>query len=135
MRAQGIIDLQIFIHDAHLPQYANDDKISTLEVAHEIFFAIFNFAGSFGIDDAMFALARAGMKINGVLDRLPACCFHELCRYEGSDSSRRERTSQAPRGHPLGSTACQGHGKRAGTAWTSPAAEEVDSHSVTQGRL
>ena len=34
----------------------------------EIYFAIFTFAGSSGIDDAMLALARGGMKIKGVLD-------------------------------------------------------------------
>lgn len=34
----------------------------------EIFFAIFTFAGSSAIDDAMLALARGGMKIKGVLD-------------------------------------------------------------------
>lgn len=34
----------------------------------EIFFAIFTFAGSSGIDDAMLALARGGMKIKGVFD-------------------------------------------------------------------
>ncbi|MBA2768052.1 MAG: hypothetical protein H0U35_02760 [Sporichthyaceae bacterium] len=33
-----------------------------------IFFAIFTFAGSSGIDDAMLALARGGMKIKGVFD-------------------------------------------------------------------
>jgi phosphatidylserine/phosphatidylglycerophosphate/cardiolipin synthase-like enzyme len=34
----------------------------------EILFAIFTFAGSSGIDDAMLALARGGMKIKGVFD-------------------------------------------------------------------
>ncbi len=34
----------------------------------ETYFAIFTFAGSSGIDDAMLALARGGMKIKGVLD-------------------------------------------------------------------
>ncbi len=34
----------------------------------EILFAIFTFAGSSGIDDAMLALARGGMKIKGALD-------------------------------------------------------------------
>lgn len=34
----------------------------------EIYFAMFTFAGSSGIDDAMLALARGGMKIKGALD-------------------------------------------------------------------
>ncbi|MDR7252518.1 phosphatidylserine/phosphatidylglycerophosphate/cardiolipin synthase-like enzyme [Nocardioides sp. BE266] len=40
-----------------------------LKGTKEITFAIFTFAGSSGIDDAMLALARGGMKIRGVLDR------------------------------------------------------------------
>lgn len=40
-----------------------------LKGTEEITFAIFTFAGSSGIDDAMLALARGGMKIRGVLDR------------------------------------------------------------------
>lgn len=39
-----------------------------LKGSREIYFAIFTFAGSSGIDDAMLALARGGMKIKGVLD-------------------------------------------------------------------
>ncbi|MGH7315320.1 MAG: phospholipase D-like domain-containing protein, partial [Candidatus Rokuibacteriota bacterium] len=35
----------------------------------ECFFAIFTFAGSSGIDDALLAMARGGMKVHGVLDR------------------------------------------------------------------
>jgi phosphatidylserine/phosphatidylglycerophosphate/cardiolipin synthase-like enzyme len=34
----------------------------------EIWFAIFTFAGSSGIDDTMLALARGGVKIRGLLD-------------------------------------------------------------------
>lgn len=40
-----------------------------LKGTEEITFAIFTFAGSSGIDDAMLALARGGMRIRGVLDR------------------------------------------------------------------
>jgi phosphatidylserine/phosphatidylglycerophosphate/cardiolipin synthase-like enzyme len=40
-----------------------------LKGTEEITFAIFTFAGSSGIDDAMLTLARGGMKIRGVLDR------------------------------------------------------------------
>jgi phosphatidylserine/phosphatidylglycerophosphate/cardiolipin synthase-like enzyme len=40
-----------------------------LKGAKEVFFAIFTFAGSSGIDDTMVALARGGMKITGVVDR------------------------------------------------------------------
>jgi phosphatidylserine/phosphatidylglycerophosphate/cardiolipin synthase-like enzyme len=39
-----------------------------LKGAREIAFAIFTFAGSSGIDDAMLALARGGVKLRGVLD-------------------------------------------------------------------
>jgi phosphatidylserine/phosphatidylglycerophosphate/cardiolipin synthase-like enzyme len=39
-----------------------------LKGTSEIYFAIFTFAGSSGIDDAMLALARGGMTIRGVLD-------------------------------------------------------------------
>ena len=39
-----------------------------LKGSKEIYFAIFTFAGSSGIDDAMLALAGGGMKIKGVLD-------------------------------------------------------------------
>lgn len=39
-----------------------------LKGSREIYFAIFTFAGSSGIDDAMLALARGGMTIKGVLD-------------------------------------------------------------------
>jgi phosphatidylserine/phosphatidylglycerophosphate/cardiolipin synthase-like enzyme len=35
----------------------------------ECYFAIFTFAGSSGIDDALLAMARGGMKVYGVLDR------------------------------------------------------------------
>jgi len=39
-----------------------------LKGAKECYFAIFTFAGSSGIDDAMLALARGGMKLRGALD-------------------------------------------------------------------
>ena len=40
-----------------------------LKGTREVFFAIFTFAGSSGIDDAMLSLARGGMKLTGVVDR------------------------------------------------------------------
>ena len=40
-----------------------------LKGSQEVLFAIFTFSGSSGIDDAMIALARSGMKIRGVVDR------------------------------------------------------------------
>jgi phosphatidylserine/phosphatidylglycerophosphate/cardiolipin synthase-like enzyme len=46
-----------------------------LKGTREIYFAIFTFAGSSGIDDAMLALARSGMTIKGVLD--PAQANHD----------------------------------------------------------
>lgn len=39
-----------------------------LKGSNEVYFAIFTFAGSSGIDDTMLALARGGMKIKGALD-------------------------------------------------------------------
>jgi phosphatidylserine/phosphatidylglycerophosphate/cardiolipin synthase-like enzyme len=36
---------------------------------HELWFAIFTFNGSSGVDDALLALARGGVKIKGTLDR------------------------------------------------------------------
>jgi phosphatidylserine/phosphatidylglycerophosphate/cardiolipin synthase-like enzyme len=39
-----------------------------LKGTRECYFAIFTFAGSSGIDDAMLALARGGMQLHGVLD-------------------------------------------------------------------
>jgi hypothetical protein len=39
-----------------------------LKGARECYFAIFTFAGSSGIDDAMLALARGGMQLKGALD-------------------------------------------------------------------
>jgi phosphatidylserine/phosphatidylglycerophosphate/cardiolipin synthase-like enzyme len=39
-----------------------------LKGSRECYFGIFTFAGSSGIDDAMLAMARGGMKIKGVLD-------------------------------------------------------------------
>lgn len=43
-----------------------------LKGTREIVFAIFTFAGSSAIDDAMLALARGGMQVRGVLDRAQA---------------------------------------------------------------
>ena len=43
-----------------------------LKGTEEVVFAIFTFAGSSAIDDAMLALARGGMKVRGVLDRTQA---------------------------------------------------------------
>jgi phosphatidylserine/phosphatidylglycerophosphate/cardiolipin synthase-like enzyme len=40
-----------------------------LKGSREVWFAIFTFAGSSGIDDTMVSLARGGMKITGVVDR------------------------------------------------------------------
>jgi phosphatidylserine/phosphatidylglycerophosphate/cardiolipin synthase-like enzyme len=39
-----------------------------LKCSHRLDFAVFTFAGSSGIDDALLMLHRAGVKINGVLD-------------------------------------------------------------------
>ncbi|MGH2385315.1 MAG: phospholipase D-like domain-containing protein, partial [Candidatus Limnocylindria bacterium] len=40
-----------------------------LKGSTDCYFAIFTFAGSSGIDDALLAMARGGMQIRGVLDR------------------------------------------------------------------
>ncbi len=53
------------------PEHAPELEImkQMLKGAREVYFAIFTFAGSSGIDDTMLSLARGGMKICGVVDR------------------------------------------------------------------
>jgi phosphatidylserine/phosphatidylglycerophosphate/cardiolipin synthase-like enzyme len=53
------------------PEHAPELEImkQMLKGKHEVFFAIFTFAGSSGIDDTMLALAGAGMTVTGVIDR------------------------------------------------------------------
>jgi phosphatidylserine/phosphatidylglycerophosphate/cardiolipin synthase-like enzyme len=53
------------------PEHAPELEImkQMLKGTQEVYFAIFTFAGSSGIDDTMVALARSGMQICGVVDR------------------------------------------------------------------
>jgi phosphatidylserine/phosphatidylglycerophosphate/cardiolipin synthase-like enzyme len=53
------------------PEHAPELEImkQMLKGRSEVFFAIFTFAGSSGIDDTMPALARAGMTATGVIER------------------------------------------------------------------
>lgn len=56
---------------AFAPDHAPEMEImkQMLKARETIDFAIFTFANSSGIDDAMIAMARAGVKIRGVMDR------------------------------------------------------------------
>ena len=60
------IPVKILFAPDHTPELEIIKQM--LKGEKEIFFAIFTFAGSSGIDDAMLALARGGMQIKGVFD-------------------------------------------------------------------
>ena len=60
------IPVKILFAPDHTPELEIMKQMLTGKT--EIYFAIFTFAGSSGIDDAMLALARGGMKIKGILD-------------------------------------------------------------------
>jgi phosphatidylserine/phosphatidylglycerophosphate/cardiolipin synthase-like enzyme len=63
----GGVPVKVLFAPDHTPELEIMKQM--LKGEKEIYFAIFTFAGSSGIDDAMLALARGGMKIRGVLDR------------------------------------------------------------------
>ena len=63
----GGVPVKILFAPDHTPELEIVKQM--LKGEKEIVFAIFTFAGSSGIDDAMLALAKGGMKIRGVLDR------------------------------------------------------------------
>lgn len=62
----GGIPAKILFAPDHTPELEIMKQMLTGE--KEIYFAIFTFSGSSGIDDAMLALAKGGLKIKGVLD-------------------------------------------------------------------
>jgi len=61
------IPVRVLFAPDHTPELEIVKQL--LKGARECFFAIFTFAGSSGIDDAMLAMARGGMQIKGVLDQ------------------------------------------------------------------
>jgi phosphatidylserine/phosphatidylglycerophosphate/cardiolipin synthase-like enzyme len=63
----GGIPAKVLFAPEHTPELEIMKQM--LKGSEEVLFAIFTFAGSSGIDDAMLALARSGMKIRGVVDR------------------------------------------------------------------
>jgi phosphatidylserine/phosphatidylglycerophosphate/cardiolipin synthase-like enzyme len=66
----GGVPAKILFAPEHTPELEIMKQM--LKGARELYFAIFTFAGSSGIDDTMVALARGGMKIYGVVDRAQA---------------------------------------------------------------
>ncbi len=63
----GGVPAKVLFAPTHTPELEIMKQM--LKGAREVYFAIFTFSGSSGIDDTMVALARGGMKITGVLDR------------------------------------------------------------------
>jgi phosphatidylserine/phosphatidylglycerophosphate/cardiolipin synthase-like enzyme len=63
----GGVPVKILFAPDHTPELEFVKQL--LKGRREAVFAIFTFAGSSGIDDALLSLARGGMKIRGVLDR------------------------------------------------------------------
>jgi phosphatidylserine/phosphatidylglycerophosphate/cardiolipin synthase-like enzyme len=62
----GGVPVKVLFAPDHTPELEIMKQMLT--GTEEIYFAIFTFAGSSGIDDAMLALARGGLRIKGVLD-------------------------------------------------------------------
>ena len=62
----GGVPVKVLFAPDHTPELEIMKQM--LKGSHEVYFAIFTFAGSSGIDDTMLALARGGMTIKGVLD-------------------------------------------------------------------
>lgn len=60
------VPVKVLFAPDHTPELEIMKQMLTGE--QEIYFAIFTFSGSSGIDDTMLALAKGGMKIKGVLD-------------------------------------------------------------------
>jgi phosphatidylserine/phosphatidylglycerophosphate/cardiolipin synthase-like enzyme len=63
----GGVPVRVLFAPDHTPELEIVKQI--LKGSQECYFAIFTFAGSSGIDDALLAMARGGMKVYGVLDR------------------------------------------------------------------
>ncbi|KAA1421480.1 phospholipase [Nocardioides humilatus] len=62
----GGVPVKVLFAPDHTPELEIMKQM--LKGSSEVYFAIFTFAGSSGIDDTMLALARGGMTIKGVLD-------------------------------------------------------------------
>jgi phosphatidylserine/phosphatidylglycerophosphate/cardiolipin synthase-like enzyme len=63
----GGVPVRVLFAPDHTPELEIVKQI--LKGSAECYFAIFTFAGSSGIDDALLAMAGGGMKVYGVLDR------------------------------------------------------------------
>lgn len=63
----GGIPTKVLFAPVHTPELEIMKQM--LKGEHEVYFAIFTFAGSSGIDDTMLSLARGGMTITGAVDR------------------------------------------------------------------
>jgi phosphatidylserine/phosphatidylglycerophosphate/cardiolipin synthase-like enzyme len=66
----GGVPVKVLFAPDHTPELEIVKQM--LKGTEEIVFAVFTFAGSSAIDDAMLALARGGMKVRGVVDRTQA---------------------------------------------------------------
>jgi phosphatidylserine/phosphatidylglycerophosphate/cardiolipin synthase-like enzyme len=62
------VPVKVLFPPDHTPELEFMKQMLKVREEGEIWFAIFTFAGSSGIDDTMLALARGGVKIRGVLD-------------------------------------------------------------------
>lgn len=64
----GGVPVKILFAPDHTPELEFMKQMLKVKEQGEIWFAVFTFAGSSGIDDTMLALARGGVKLRGVLD-------------------------------------------------------------------
>lgn len=62
------VPAKILFAPDHTPELEFMKQMLKVHEAGEIWFAVFTFAGSSGIDDTMLALARGGVQLRGVLD-------------------------------------------------------------------
>jgi phosphatidylserine/phosphatidylglycerophosphate/cardiolipin synthase-like enzyme len=62
------VPVKVLFAPDHTPELEFMKQMLKVKENGEIWFAIFTFAGSSGIDDTMLALARGGVRIRGVLD-------------------------------------------------------------------
>jgi phosphatidylserine/phosphatidylglycerophosphate/cardiolipin synthase-like enzyme len=62
------VPVKVLFAPDHTPELEFMKQMLKVRENGEIWFAIFTFSGSSGIDDAMLALARGGVRIRGVLD-------------------------------------------------------------------
>ena len=64
----GGVPVKVLFAPDHTPELEFMKQMLKVRTKGNIWFAIFTFAGSSGIDDTMLALARGGVQIRGVLD-------------------------------------------------------------------